>query len=52
LPLSDDGEVVLNALVVDVLVLLEVGHLDLAGRASGGLGEGADRSLDGSSLFR
>jgi len=52
LPLADNGKVILDALVVDVLVLLEVGHLDLAGSAStGSLGKGADGSLDGSSLF-
>jgi hypothetical protein len=52
LPLADNGEVVLNTLVVDVLVLLHVGHLDLLGsRGSGRLGKGAKGSLDGSSLF-
>ena len=51
LPLADNGEVVLNTLVVDVLVLLQVGHLDLASSASAGsLGKGANGSLDGSSL--
>lgn len=47
MPLFDNGQVILNALVVDVLVLLKVGDLDLA---SGSLGKGAERSLDGSSL--
>jgi hypothetical protein len=47
--LSDNGEVILDALVVDVLVLLKVGHLDLTGRAGGSLCKGAERSLDGSS---
>lgn len=51
MPLADNGEVVLNTLVVDVLVLLHVGHLDLLGsRGSGRLGKGAKGSLDGSSL--
>ena len=50
LPLSDDGQVVLNTLVVDVLISLKVGHLDLAGRASGGLSKGAKGSLDSRSL--
>lgn len=31
LPLSDNGQVILDALVVDVLVLLKVGDLDLVG---------------------
>ncbi len=51
LPLSDDGQVVLDTLVVDVLISLKVGHLDLAGRASGSLGKGAKGSLDGSRLY-
>ena len=52
LPLSDHSQVVLDALVVDVLVLLKVGHLDLAGRVGGSLRKGAERSLDGGGLCR
>jgi hypothetical protein len=52
LPLSDDSEVILDALVVDILVLLKVGHLDLAGRRSNSsLRERAEGCLDGSRLF-
>jgi len=51
LPLANNGKVVLNALVVDVLILFQVGDLNLLGRRGGGrLGKGAKGSLDGSSL--
>ena len=48
MPLSDNSQVILDALVVDVLVLLKVGDLNLA--TSGGLRKGTERCLDGSRL--